>query len=60
MHMAHKPWNVFSMLMTIRKTRMSLCELDDRMLKDIGISRGEIEKVSQPTIVSARRFMDCE
>jgi uncharacterized protein YjiS (DUF1127 family) len=30
------------------------------MLKDIGISRGEIEKVSQPTIVSARRFMDCE
>jgi uncharacterized protein YjiS (DUF1127 family) len=60
MKMILRPWRACSILITIRKTRMSLCALDDRMLKDIGISRGEIEEVSQPTSASARRFMDCE
>jgi uncharacterized protein YjiS (DUF1127 family) len=40
---ALRPWDMFFNIMTRRNTRASLSALDDRFLKDIGISRGGIE-----------------
>ena len=39
---AFQPWQMLSGLLTERRTRAQLSRLDDRLLKDIGISRGNI------------------
>jgi uncharacterized protein YjiS (DUF1127 family) len=41
------PWDMFFSVMTRRKTRFLLSALDDHLLKDIGISRGEIERIAR-------------
>jgi uncharacterized protein YjiS (DUF1127 family) len=47
MALALQPWQIFFGAMTRRKTYTALSALDDHMLKDIGISRGEIEHFSR-------------
>jgi uncharacterized protein YjiS (DUF1127 family) len=47
MTIATQPWQMLANLMLQRQTRTTLSRLDDHMLKDIGISRGEIERVSR-------------
>ncbi len=47
MALAIQPWQIFFAAMTRRKTFAALSALDDHLLKDIGISRGEIENISQ-------------
>ena len=47
MAMALQPWQIFFGAMTRRKTYSALSALDDHLLKDIGISRGEIEYFSR-------------
>jgi uncharacterized protein YjiS (DUF1127 family) len=47
MALALQPWQIFFGAMTRRKTHAELSALDDRLLKDIGISRGEIEYLSR-------------
>ena len=44
---AFQPWQILFNAMTRRKTRTALSALDDRLLKDIGISRSEIEYISR-------------
>ena len=43
------PWDMFFNAMTRRKTRFLLSALDDHLLKDIGISRGEIDRIARDT-----------
>jgi uncharacterized protein YjiS (DUF1127 family) len=43
---AAQPWQLLANLMLQRQTRTTLSGLSDHQLKDIGISRGEIERVS--------------
>jgi uncharacterized protein YjiS (DUF1127 family) len=38
-----KSWRMFAGMLEARRTRASLSQLDDHMLKDIGLSRGSIE-----------------
>jgi uncharacterized protein YjiS (DUF1127 family) len=45
--LAVQPWQIVFAAMTRRKTYTALSALDDRLLKDIGISRGEIEQISR-------------
>ena len=45
--LAFQHWQIFFGAMTRRKTYAALSALDDHMLKDIGISRGEIEHFSR-------------
>ena len=45
--LAFQPWQIFFGAMTRRKTHAALSALDDHLLKDIGISRGEIEYFSR-------------
>ena len=45
--LAFQPWQMVFSAMTRRKTYAALSALDDRLLKDIGISRSEIEHISQ-------------
>ena len=47
MALALQPWQLFFGAMTRRKTYAALSALDDHLLKDIGISRGEIEHISR-------------
>jgi uncharacterized protein YjiS (DUF1127 family) len=47
MALALQPWQIFFGVMTQRKTYAALSALDDHLLKDIGISRGEIEHISR-------------
>jgi uncharacterized protein YjiS (DUF1127 family) len=47
MALALQPWQLFFGAMTRRKTYAALYALDDHLLKDIGISRGEIEHISR-------------
>ena len=47
MALALQPWQIFFSAMTRRKTYAALSALDDHLLKDIGISRGEIEHISR-------------
>jgi uncharacterized protein YjiS (DUF1127 family) len=44
---AARPWQMLGNLMLQRQTRTTLSSLDDHLLKDIGVSRGEIERVSR-------------
>jgi uncharacterized protein YjiS (DUF1127 family) len=39
---ASKPWRIFSNLLERRQTYAQLSNLDDRLLNDIGINRGNI------------------
>ena len=45
--LAIHPWQIVFAAMTRRKTYAALSALDDHLLKDIGISRGEIEQISR-------------
>jgi uncharacterized protein YjiS (DUF1127 family) len=47
MALALQPWQIFFGAMTRRKTNAALSALDDHLLKDIGILRGEIEHISR-------------
>lgn len=47
MALALQPWQLFFGAMTRRKTYAALSALDDHLLKDIGISRGEIDHISR-------------
>ena len=42
MAIASRPWQILFGAMARRKTESTLIALDDRLLKDIGISRSEI------------------
>lgn len=52
-----RPWNMFFNVMDRRKNRIALSALDDHLLKDIGISRGEIDRVARNT-ADERRIAD--
>ena len=47
MTIAAKPWQMFANRMMQRQTRTALSSLNDHLLKDIGVSRGEIEHISR-------------
>ena len=47
MTIALKPWQLVFDVMTRRKVYAALSALDDHLLKDIGISRGDIEWVTR-------------
>lgn len=47
MAIAARPWQMLASLRLQRQTRTALSALNDHMLKDIGISRGEIERISR-------------
>jgi len=47
MSIAARPWHMLASLMLQRQTRTTLSSLSDHQLKDIGISRGEIERISR-------------
>ncbi len=47
---AAQPWQMLANLMLQRQTRTTLSSLSDHMLKDIGVSRGEIERISGDAI----------
>ena len=44
---AARPWQMFANRMLQRQTRTTLSGLSDHLLKDIGVSRGEIERISR-------------
>ena len=44
---AARPWRMLANLMLQRQTRTALSGLNDHLLKDIGVSRGEIERISR-------------
>jgi uncharacterized protein YjiS (DUF1127 family) len=46
---ASRPWQILANLMLQRQTRTALSSLNDHLLKDIGVSRGEIERISRTT-----------
>lgn len=46
MTIAFQLWQMIFDVMAQRKTRAALSALDDYLLKDIGLSRGEIERVA--------------
>ena len=47
---AARPWQLLANLMLQRQTRTTLSGLSDHQLKDIGISRGEIERISRDAV----------
>ncbi len=47
MTIAVRPWQMLANMMMQRQTRTALSSLHDHMLKDIGVSRGEIERISR-------------
>jgi uncharacterized protein YjiS (DUF1127 family) len=47
MALALQPWQIFIGTMMRRNTHAALSALDDHLLKDIGIARGEIEHISR-------------
>ncbi len=47
MAIAAQPWQMLAGLLLRRRTRSALSALNDHLLKDIGISRGEIERISR-------------
>lgn len=47
MAIAARPWQMLASLMMQRQTRTALSSLNDHMLKDIGISRSDIERLSR-------------
>lgn len=49
MAIAARPWQMLANRMMQRQTRTALSSLNDHLLKDIGISRGEIERISRDT-----------
>jgi uncharacterized protein YjiS (DUF1127 family) len=54
-----QPWQMLFDAMAMRKTGAALSALDDRMLKDIGISRSEIAWRSR-TANLPRKYVDPE
>ena len=54
--LALRPWQLVFDVMTRRKAYAALSALDDHLLKDIGISRGEIEHVSLHATNLRRRY----
>jgi uncharacterized protein YjiS (DUF1127 family) len=46
MTIAAQPWHMLAGLMMQRQTRTALSGLNDHLLKDIGVSRGEIDRIS--------------
>ena len=55
MILAVQPWDMFFNVMARRSTRATLAALDDHMLKDIGISRSDIERIARQVAVSHHR-----
>ena len=51
MAIALRPWQMIASVITRHKAYAALSAMDDRLLKDIGISRGEIERVTFDTAV---------
>jgi uncharacterized protein YjiS (DUF1127 family) len=47
MAIAARPWQMLANRMLQRQTRTTLSSLNDHLLKDIGVSRGEIERISR-------------
>ena len=47
MTIASRPWQMLANRMMQRRTRTTLSSLNDHLLKDIGVSRGEIERISR-------------
>ena len=47
MILAVQPWDMFFNVMARRSTRAKLAALDDHMLKDIGVSRSDIERIAR-------------
>lgn len=47
MAIAAQPWQMLASMMMQRQTRTALSGFNDHLLKDIGISRGEIERISR-------------
>lgn len=47
MAIAARPWHMLASLMLQRRTRTTLSNLSDHLLKDIGISRSDIPHVSR-------------
>ena len=47
MTLAAQPWQMLANLMLQRQTRTTLSTLSDYQLKDIGISRSDIERISR-------------
>ncbi len=50
MTIAARPWQMLANLMMQRQTRTALSSLNDHLLKDIGVSRGEIERISRDAV----------
>ena len=49
MSIAAQPWQMLANRMMQRQTRTTLSALNDHLLKDIGISRSDIERISRTT-----------
>lgn len=47
MTLAVQPWDMFFNVMARRSTRATLAAMDDHMLKDIGVSRSDIERIAR-------------
>lgn len=50
MTIAAQPWQMLANLMLQRQTRTALSSLNNHLLKDIGVSRGEIERISRTAV----------
>jgi uncharacterized protein YjiS (DUF1127 family) len=50
MAIAARPWQMLANRMMQRQTRTTLSSLNDHLLKDIGVSRGEIERISRDAV----------